>query len=39
VRVWTFVNDEKRMTSRIIADTEQKARMMLPEGIDWELES
>ena len=36
--VYVFVNDEAKMTSKIIADTEEQARTLLPAGIVWTLD-
>ena len=33
--VYVFVNEELRMTSKIIADSEENARKLLPSGIEW----
>jgi len=33
--VYVFVNEEAKMTSKIIADTEENARKLLPPGIEW----
>lgn len=33
--VYVFVNEAFKMTSKIISDTEEDARKLLPSGIEW----
>lgn len=35
--LYVFVNEELRMTSKILANSEGNARKMLPSNIEWTL--
>lgn len=35
--LYVFVNEAFKMTAKILADSEDKARTLLPPGIEWTL--